>query len=144
MTRRIGVSKAARMIGVTRAQLNRRLTAAGIPTFEGEVDFERVRCIAPELSLDASAMVEKVSYIRDNPTKALGVPGEGLGRDDLEDEVRRLSTSLMVESRRADNYRTILDDVVAELGRLQVEETDERRDMAFELCSWLRARLTVN
>lgn len=140
MTRRIGVSKAAKLIGVSRSELNKRLLAAGIPTFEGEVDYEKVRCIAPNLSLEDSGLLDRMAYIRALPSKTQ----DGTSHNtDPEDEIRRLTTALNVEAQTAAAYRAVLVDMMEELGRMQTAEIGDRRELAFELCAWLRGRLNV-
>ncbi|MCK4939479.1 MAG: hypothetical protein KAR80_04240, partial [Rhodospirillaceae bacterium] len=58
MEQKITVSQAARELGVSRSELNRRLGAAGIDAFEGRVDLEKVQCIAPTLGR-GDAMLER-------------------------------------------------------------------------------------
>ncbi|GAB6051279.1 hypothetical protein JCM17960_00990 [Magnetospira thiophila] len=144
MGKHIAVSKAARMLGVNRTDFNKRLLAAGIPTFEGHVDLEKVKCIAPSLGLASSLMVERVDSIRDNLSKPLHDSSLAVPHDQLADEVRHLTAQLMIESHMAGRYRQILDEVAAKLGELQISESGERREMAFELCAWLRGHIDGN
>lgn len=142
MEKRIGVAKAARMLGVSRSELNKRLLAANIPTFEGEVDFEKVKCIAPALDFKENAVNERVEFIRKfavakRHTSAKDAPR----RDATNDDVKKLKTNLMVEMNTARQYRQIIQDVAAKLGEMQVAETGARREVAFEICEWLRGRI---
>jgi len=65
---RIRVSKASRLLGVKRSELNSRLEAAQIETFEGDVDYEKIKCIAPSLGANQPELnrvrliCENVSY----------------------------------------------------------------------------------
>lgn len=142
MSQRIAVSKAARLLGISRGDLNRRLLAADIATFEGDVDLEQVKCIAPTLKLDGGGVLEeRVRYLRDTLSK----PQRGdtvVAKRDLEAEVRHLSAELIVESQMAAHYRNILEDVGRKLGEMQTAPDAATRAAAFELCEWLRARIT--
>lgn len=142
--KRIAVSKAAKLIGISRGELNKRLLAAGIETFEGEVELERVKCIAPSLDPGASAVMERVRFIRDNVSKPLGGDSIAMTNQNLGDEVRRLSSELMVEAQMAAHYRQVLEDIGHKLGELQTSNDPHTRDLGFELCQWLRDKITSN
>jgi len=139
MGQRIGVSKVARMLGIKRSELNKRLSAAGIETFEGDVDFEKVKCIAP--SLDRSdPQLDRIQKIRENASyrdrEDLNQPSS-----DLQDRIKRLTTEVAIEIETAREYRNIVEDVAAKLGELQASENEERRRIGFELCEWLRNKV---
>jgi len=140
MDKKIGVSKAARLLGIPRADLNKRLAAAGIPTFEGEVDFDKVQCIAPTLNF-ADPEAERIRHIRENPAKRVKGHETALSKQDLLDEIARLSSQLRVEAMTALEYRKIIEDTSERLGRMQTSGNDTEREAAFALCSWLRERI---
>lgn len=141
MDDRITVSKAAKLMGVSRAELNKRLLAADISTFEGHVDLEKVKCIAPLLKIEGSGILEeRVRYLREN---AVMPKHDAMSSQrNLADEVRRLSSELIVETQMANHYRDILEDVGHKLGEMQTSDNPETRDAGFEFCQWLRGRIT--
>ena len=143
MGERIGVAKAARLLGVKRADLNKRLSAAGVETFEGKVDFEKVKCLVPSLNIDDSEFMERVQCIRENPVKPVpaGVPTGT--KEELAAEVQRLSSELMIETQLGQQYRQIIVEMAEKLGELQISGKPEQRDTAFELCEWLRNEITT-
>ncbi len=141
MDNRIGVSKAARLLGIKRSELNQRLLAAGIETFEGEVDLEKVKCIAPVLNI-GDQMLERIEYIRENTAHA---PSRGPGKlrkQDLTNEIQRLTTEVMVQTRTVQNYEHIFAALAEKLGHLQALNDGERSEMAFQLCEWLREEIS--
>ncbi|TCS62539.1 hypothetical protein [Varunaivibrio sulfuroxidans] len=143
MGKRIGVAKAAKMLGVSRLELNKRLLAADIPTFEGQVDFEKVKCIAPALGFKENAINERVEFIRKFAvTKRHTSAKNSPPREPANIDVNKLKTDLMVEMNTARQYRQIIEDVAARLGEMQACETGERRELAFEICEWLRGRIS--
>lgn len=140
MEQRVGVSKAAKVLGLTRSALNDRLQAAGIETFEGQVDLEKVKCIAPTLNF-GDQNLERLEHIRENPAWRINSGDVKATKKEMADEIRRLSTELMAEAETSASYRRIIEEFAEKLGVLQVSDEGERREMAFELCQWLRAEI---
>jgi len=138
----ISVSKASKLLGVSRNDLNEQLRAAKIPTFEGKVDFEQVKAIAPAISLCEAEILDRVRFIRENATKGDRDSSQGLSKQELIAQVNKLSTDLMVEARSADHYEQILVDIARKLGDLQSSENEEVREVALSLCGWLRENIT--
>ena len=60
MSERISVSKAVNLLSIKRSEMRERLTAADVDTFEGEVEFEQMPCIAPNLKLTNQTILDKV------------------------------------------------------------------------------------
>ena len=137
----ISVAKASKLLGIKRSELNEQLRAAEIPTFEGNVDFEAVKAIAPAISLCESEILDRVRYIRENGQKTDRHEVEGRSVQDLAAEVRKLRTDLMVEQRTADHYEQILVDLARKLGDLQSSDNAETKATAFGLCEWLRENI---
>ena len=140
MEQKIGISKAARLLGIKRSELNERLAAAGIDSFEGDVDYEKVQCIAPTLNF-GDPVAERIKHIRQNPTKRVNGHETTASKQDLIDEVNRLSSALRVETMTALQFRQIIEDVAEKLGAMQMSVDPEEKELAFELCSWLRKRI---
>ena len=140
MEQKIGISKAARLLGIKRADLNERLSAAGIETFEGEVDYKKVKCIAPTLNF-GDPISERIKHIRQNPAKRVKGHETVVSKQDLLDEITRLSSDLRVETMTAKQYHQIIEDVADKLGVMQVSGTEAERELAFKFCNWLRERI---
>ena len=121
----ISVSKASKLIGVSRAELNEQLRAANIETFEGKVDFESVKSIAPTISLCESEILDRVRFIRENVMKGDRDSVQGLSKHDLAAQVSKLSTDLMVETRSADHYERILVDLARKLAQHHVKRFNQ-------------------
>ncbi len=143
MGERIGVSKAARLLGVKRADLNKRLVSAGIPTFEGEVDFEKVKCIAPSMDIEAPEFLDRIQCIRENAAKPVTSLPSTNDPQTLAEEVQRLSSELVIETQMGHHYRQVIIDLAEKLGTMQLSGSPEYRETAFELCEWLRSEITT-
>ena len=140
MDERIGVAKAAKLLGINRSDLNKRLLAAGVPTFEGTVDLEKVKCIVPSFNFENRA-VDRAQYLRENTSKPF--PGDSvIPHNELEAEVQRLRAELTIEASTCERYQKIIEDIAEKLGELQLSTDPERKETAFELCAWLRKEIT--
>ena len=137
----ISVAKASKLLGIKRSELNEQLRAAEIPTFEGNVDSEAVKAIAPAISLCESEILDRVRYIRENGQKTDRHDVENRTVQELAAEVRKLRTDLMVEQRTADHYEQILVDLARKLGELQSSDNEETKATALGLCEWLRENI---
>ena len=88
----VGVAEAARLLGVSRAVLQRRIRNGELRTFEGRVDMAELCQCYPGLLLDGSAEMERVSQIREaafgRRVREAAIPDSDL----LENQVRKLHT----------------------------------------------------
>lgn len=141
MNHTITVSQAAKELGVTRGELNKRLSAAGIDAFEGKVDFEKVQCIAPTLGR-ANPMLERIAMLRENTVSSVKVDEGAISKKNLNNQVHKLSTELMVESNLNSRYELIFEELSKKLGDAQISTDGETRELAFEICGWLRNKIS--
>jgi len=139
---RISISKAARLLNIKRSDLHARLAAAEIETFEGEVNLEQIRCVAPDLKLTDQQILERVKILRNDASKSVREyrPSD---MDTLRREVRRLQTALTIETEMAVQYRDIVEDLGKKLGDMQTADDEAERRVALQLCDWLREKVTM-
>jgi CDP-4-dehydro-6-deoxyglucose reductase len=64
MTQRVSLSRAARLAGVTRAELQRRIRKSELTTFEGELDIADLLRVYPSVSLEKTGKLEQVERIK--------------------------------------------------------------------------------
>ena len=140
----ISVSRASKLLGIKRSELNEQLSASDIQTFEGMVDFEEVKAIAPAISLCEAEILDRVRFIREDTSKLPPADLEEQSREHLEAKVRKLTTDLMVETRTVERYEQILVTLARQLGELQSSESEGERELAAKLCEWLRAEIAVD
>jgi len=141
MEQKITVSQAAKELGVTRADLNKRLSAAGIDAFEGKVDFEKVQCIAPTLGR-GDTMLERIRVLRENTISSVKVDPSRMNEKNLESQIQKLSTELMVESSLNHRYEQIFQELAKKLGEAQMSSEGDTRELAFDICGWLRKQIS--
>ncbi len=137
----ISVSKASKLLGMSRSDFNDRLQASDVTTFEGKVDLDEVKAIAPEISLCQSEILDRVRYIREN-TEIRDHDGlSNMSTNDLVAQVNKLTTDLMVERSSADHYEGILIQLARKLGELQSSDNEEVKRVGQSLCEWLREEI---
>ena len=141
MEQKIGLSKAARYLGIKRSELIKRLTAANIETFEGEVDFEKIKCIAPLLE-PIDPHLSRLQKIRENTFYCDADTLQG-STEELQSRIKRLTVDAAIDAEMAREYQKIIEDVAAKLGTLQASDNEERRRIGFELCEWLRQKVNT-
>lgn len=66
MTQLLSLSRAARLAGVTRSEMQKRIRRGEITTFEGEIKVSDLLRVYPEVSLEQSGDLERVERIKAN------------------------------------------------------------------------------
>ena len=69
MPRLLTVSRAARLVGVSRGTLQQQIQDGQLPSFEGKVDIDDLTRAYPQVELEDNAMLEKIEDIIDNALK---------------------------------------------------------------------------
>jgi len=136
MAQLLSLSRAARLAGVTRAELQKRIRGGEIQTFEGEVAVSDLLRVYPSVSLEKTGMLEQVERI-----KADAVPRTH--KDDtmlpspevLVSRIRSLSQTLMQKVALVDAQDELLDALRAHLTMLE-----DGSEPPFELLTWLDQR----
>ena len=64
MTQRVSLSRAARLAGVTRAELQRRIRKGELTTFEGELDIADLLRVYPSVTFEKTGKLEQVQQIK--------------------------------------------------------------------------------
>ena len=141
MTTKIDISRAAREMGLARKDLRQRLRNAGVPMFEGKVDLEQLRQVAPQWDLLQSTAVAEAKRIQDAATAVRDRKALGGGDRDPEAELRKVSKKLLLAQGQVKHLDQICQDLIDRLGELQSSSDPACRDLALELSGWLVARL---
>jgi CDP-4-dehydro-6-deoxyglucose reductase len=65
MPHRLSVSRAARLAGVSRATIQKKISHGEMPTFEGEVRVKDLLSVFPDIDLDSNTELDRVSKIKE-------------------------------------------------------------------------------
>lgn len=137
MGERVSISKAARLLGLDRHELCERLCRAEIESFEGQVDLDDVKRIAPKLNIHDGLMNERVRLIRQTARRRQATQAPRRTELELQDELDRLHNQWLAERKRAQDYYDLFDVMIDELGHWQNSKDPTRAAFALEFSKWL-------
>ena len=137
MTQLMSLSRAARLAGVTRAELQQRIRRGDIQTFEGEVAVSDLLRAYPSVSLEKTGMLEQVERI-----KAEAVPRSGgetalPSAEVLVSRIKALSEALTNKVALVDAQDDLLDELHRRLSALAQADTSPE---SAALLVWLDQR----
>jgi CDP-4-dehydro-6-deoxyglucose reductase len=131
MTKRISLSRAARLVGVKRGTLQQKIRAGELATFEGEIVLADLLQAYPDAQVEDSSMLERVEQIIEQATFIN--PERTARKSDnvsLTSRIMLLSRELARQRRLTSGYRRLVRELA---NRLDSLETEDRR----ELLAWL-------
>ncbi len=126
----LSLSRAARLAGVTRAELQGRIRRGEIATFEGAVAINDLLRVYPSVTLTDDASLERTERIKSDAQPKLNHAGETTLPDPrvLLSRLRGLSASLADRMTHLDAARALLDQVgsrIEGVSRLPLEQIPE-------------------
>lgn len=133
LTRHLSLSRAARLVGVKRGALQKRIRNGDILTFEGEVSLEELLKSYPQAHLENNTMIELTNLLKDNAVNKILHDNPILPSVDiLATRVKQLSTKLTQSNTLISRYITLTDEFRSRLDKLQPDEGEIE-----ELKNWL-------
>jgi CDP-4-dehydro-6-deoxyglucose reductase len=124
MPRLLTVSRAARLVGVSRGTLQQQIQDGELHSFEGMVDIDDLSRAYPQIELEDNAMLEKIEDIIDNALKrARGEKLRKLLSPDLSTLAARVA-SLSKELARMKKQNQILSEVLSDT-QIALEELEQ-------------------
>ncbi len=118
MARYLTLSRAARLAGVKRGALQKRISEGDLPTFEGKIELSDLLRVYPQTRLDDTAELERVDRI-----KMQAVPRTMRSRGQLPDaetlhaRAAKLGAELARAQAQATSYRELLEQLQERLAR---------------------------
>ena len=138
--RLLSVARAARLAGVSRGEIQRRIRSGELRTFEGMVALSNLSSVYPVVALHEDAAVERVRRIQEGAVHKLQRT-HALTRDELLGEISRLRTALDDAHRRIESHRETVRLLETRLLELHEQCTQKQRRMLQPVIGWLRTRL---
>ncbi|MFZ0256055.1 MAG: hypothetical protein WAN46_10485 [Gammaproteobacteria bacterium] len=136
--RLLDVSRAARLAGVPREEIQRLIAAGELEAFEGKVDIANLENIYPEIGQRPASMLEFVSQIKEDAmwkTPFPDVPDAA----SLRNELRQLRSEVAYHKQQAESYRRILTDLTGML--LDIQEKVDQKQRVKAIVKWLETKL---
>ena len=137
MSRLVGVARAARVIGVTRKQLQGQIRRGELPTFEGQIDLDLLQNLYPTARLEQSMAVDRVRHIKETAFGRRVVDKVLVEEEMLSVKVRRLQRDLDIERLQAKRYQDIVESLGKQLNQLQENATREQSLTISCIKGWL-------
>lgn len=140
MAHRLGIAKAARLLGISRSALQHLIRNGDLSTFEGQVDFEELRQRFPALAFNQSPEIERANIIKDMAFGERVQQRVAPETETLERQIRRLKVDLNVERVKSRKYQLLIVDLMDKINDLS--QSGDMADDALlrELNNWLLAR----
>ncbi|MDQ7073981.1 MAG: hypothetical protein Q9O24_02245 [Gammaproteobacteria bacterium] len=136
MSRLLSLSRAARLAGVSRGEIQAKIRMGVLTTFEGSVKLDNLLVVYPELDVEESGMIERTARIRANAhTKYQHdcLPSEA----QLAAEVNRLKVELSSANAKIENYHHLVMSLKERLLGMRAECTHQQKAMLQAVVHWM-------
>jgi len=103
----LSLSRAARLAGVSRGEIQKEIRKGNLMTFEGEVKLSNLQKVYPHISVENSTMIERLERIQERASQKiqnLKPPSRGK----LMDEIERLQLALEDAQVEIDKYHELV------------------------------------
>lgn len=137
---RISIAKAAKILGLDRRELCKRLCKAGFEGFEGAVDLDDLKTVAPKMAMQEDLASERARLTRETARRRSAVQSPPKPEDELKAENERLHNQWLTERKRSQEYAELFDAIVDELGAWQDGDDEARAKFAREFGQWVCKR----
>lgn len=139
MAKLLGISKAARMAGVPREEIQRHIAEGTLTAFEGKVELTQLNAIYPELERTDGDMLQVLSQIKEDAlAKSLRQSSGVQDVDSLVKEVKQLRREAAHYKRQVNEYRQLTLDLRQMLTDLKTKVDQKQRVSA--VIRWLEQK----
>ncbi len=140
MPQLLSLSRAARLVGVTRGALQKKIKSGELSTFEGRVSLSDLLRAYPEaeVRMEADSMLERVEQIKDNALTKVA-PNRVILPDAqvLATRVTSLSQELAEAKAQLGQYSSLIESLKQRLGELTKAQDGALRQDINSLITWL-------
>lgn len=135
------LSRAARLVGITRGELQQRIRRDELDTFEGKVSVSDLLRAFPEARLEDDSSLERVNRIKSAATPEKEPKYELPSAEVLAERVNILSHELTAARAELAGYGDLMDALSERLALLEQAAGGEERGRLQELSGWLAAEV---
>ena len=137
INRYLSLSRAARLVGVKRGTLQKRIQAGDIKTFEGDLSLEELLKAYPQTEYEDNAMIERTEFLKEAAVnKKLHDEPVLPSAESLAARINKLSNELVESNALASKYIKLVDEIGARLDNLSSPVSE-----IAELKTWLQAAI---
>lgn len=139
MVKLLGISKAARIAGVPREEIQRHIADGTLTAFEGKVEVGQLHTLFPEIEQREGDMLEALSQIKEDAlAKSLKETSGIQDVDSLASEVKQLRREAAHYKQQVNEYRQLTVDLRQMLTDLKAKVEQKQRVAA--VIRWLEKK----
>jgi len=143
MTQSISLSRAARLVGVTRSELQKKIREGELSSFDGSVTLDELLASYPDAQLEDNTEYARVTRIKE---RAFGKRVYERALPDLEvlaARITEMSRELSNAQTRVTHYNILLDRLQKRLRELEKHCSRENKAVMSELKKWLKQEVSA-
>ncbi len=137
----LSLTKAARLVGITRAALQKKIKDGDLPTFEGMVNPTDLLRVYPEIQLDDNSIMERFTYIKDAAFSSRVRERLLPEPEVLVERLQELGKELTEIRGLVERHKTVLDWLYNKFSEYETSSGVEIKSAMGALKQWLRHEL---
>ena len=142
MEEKLGIGKAARLLNVSRGEIQALIKSGQLETFEGMVLLDDLKALFPTISIDLNSVFRDLDFIRkasySNRVQSRLFPTRV---EDAEKVLEKVRMKLLVEQQKSSAYSKIMHELMRHMVGLRVDADDAEKKVIDTLGQWLAAKL---
>ncbi|MCB1755987.1 MAG: hypothetical protein KDJ38_10720 [Gammaproteobacteria bacterium] len=143
MTGYLSVSRAAKLVGASRSEIQKKIRKGELETFEGEVSEIALKSAYPQVRLEDNSEIERLQRLKSdalNKSLVSTVTDEQL----LKSEILRLRHALHESTEQVRFYQRLTGELKGRLITMQADCTHQQKTMLRALLSWMSLQIRQN
>ena len=132
----LNIAAAAKMVGISRRQIQKEIKAGNLDVFEGDVSVSSLRSFYPGVKLVNERELDRVERIQRNALlkiQADSIPSERI----MADQINKLQTRLQEAEQRVMEYENLLLEGKKRLEAMQKDCDRQQRQTLAAFISWM-------
>ena len=136
----LSLSKAAKLVGATREEIQEKVRRGLLPTFEGQVSEADLKLVYPRVRLEDNADIERLQQLQENAlTKSILADLSDTRRMKL--EIVRLQHDLQQAKDALQSYHRLTTELESRLIDMQEDCTHRQKLMLKALLTWFNSQV---
>jgi CDP-4-dehydro-6-deoxyglucose reductase, E3 len=143
MTNRLlNVAKAARIAGVSRSEIQKKIRTGDLPTFEGMVKVSDLESTYPNSTNKSGSMLEKVRQYKEKANSRARLIAPTVPTTEiLASRITLLSKELIKAKAQLSQYANIFEKLTPKLSSLQSSQENELKQDVIKINQWLQEKI---
>jgi hypothetical protein len=139
MEHHLNISKAAKLVGIGRRQIQQEIKAGNLDVFEGDVSVSSLQKFYPQLKLDNEKELDRVERIQNNAVYKVqmdSLPSERV----LAEQLNRMQVKLLEAEQRVSEYEGLLMESKHRLEIMQKDCDRKQKQTLAAFIGWMTAQ----